>query len=244
MVRHHGLPLMFIEKPSPERAVIEASMMLRCDQLALLARADVVGRICPDTRDLLDRIALFQELCAEQECLAKPKAFASDHHRFIYFNAGSDYSYVPYDDTRCEVTLMSGLPATGKDHWVKQHAADLPVLSLDELRGEMEVDPAENQGAVVNAAKERAKGFLREGQSFVWNATNITRELRQQLVALFANYKARVRIVYTECSAEELRRRNGRRAKPVPIAVIDRMIDKLEVPTITEAHSLMVPDAA
>jgi hypothetical protein len=55
MVRYHGLPRMFIEKPGPERAVIEASMMLRCDQLALLARADVVGRICPDTRDLLDR---------------------------------------------------------------------------------------------------------------------------------------------------------------------------------------------
>jgi putative nucleotidyltransferase with HDIG domain len=240
MVRLHGLPLMFIERPAPERAVIEASMSLRCDHLALLAKADVLGRLCPDTREFLDRIAMFKELCAEQECLSRPKEFASDHHRFIYFNANSDFSYVPYDDTRCEATLMSGLLATGKSHWITKHAADLPLVSLDDLRIEMDIDPGENQGAVINAAKEQAKGYLRQGQSFVWNATNITKDLRKQLIALFANYKARVRIVYTECPPDELRRRNRRRTEPVPAAVIDRMIEKLEVPAITEAHGLVV----
>jgi putative nucleotidyltransferase with HDIG domain len=240
LVRYHGLPVMFLEKPNPERAVIEASQSVRCDHLALLARADVLGRICPDASDFLARIALFQELCAEQECLVQPKAFASDHHRFIYFNGNSDYSYVPYDDSRCEVTLMSGLPATGKDYWVAHHAADLPVIGLDDLRSEMDVDPADNQGGVAKAAKEQAKVHLRQEQSFVWNATNITRELRQQLIALFANYKARIRVVYVECPADELNRRNRSRPKPVPASVIERMIEKLEVPTVTEAHQLLV----
>ena len=240
LVRYHGLPVMFIEKPSPERAVIEASQELRCDHLALLAKADVLGRLCPDTSDFLDRIGLFQELCAEQECLTQPKPFASDHHRFIYFNANKDYSYIPYDSSRCEVTLMSGLPATGKDYWVSHNAADLPVVSLDDLRGEMDVDPADDQGGVTRAAKERAKEYLRQGQSFVWNATNITKELRQQLIALFANYKARIRIVYVECPPVELHRRNRSRPEPVPTAVIERMIEKLEVPTINEAHQLLV----
>ena len=41
LVRHHGLPVMFIEKPSPQRAVITASLSARCDHLALLARAEI-----------------------------------------------------------------------------------------------------------------------------------------------------------------------------------------------------------
>lgn len=240
LVRYHGLPVMFIEKPSPERAVIEASQSVRCDHLALLAKADVLGRVCPDASDFLDRIGLFRELAGEQECLSQPKAFASDHHRFIYFNANRDFSYVPYDDTRCEVTLMSGLPATGKDYWVARHAADLPVISLDDLRGEMDVDPADDQGPVVRAAKEQAKAYLRQAQPFVWNATNITKDMRQQLIALFANYTARIRIVYMECSPKELDRRNRSRTHPVPAPVIARMIEKLEVPSLTEAHRLLV----
>jgi len=195
LVRYHGLPIMFLEKPTPERAVIEASQTVRCDHLATLAGADVLGRLCPDANDFLDRIGLFQELCREQRCLTKPKAFESDHHRFVYFNGNGDYNYVPYDDTKCEVTLMSGLPAAGKDYWVSHHAGDMPVISLDDLRNEMGIDPGEAQGSVANAAKEKAREHLRKGQGFVWNATNVSRELRQQLIALFANYKARVRIV-------------------------------------------------
>jgi predicted kinase len=192
---------------------------------------------------MLGRIGLFQELCAEQNCLDHPSQFESDHHRFIYFNGGSDIGYVPFDDSRCEVTLMSGLPATGKDHWVSHHGGDLPVISLDGLRAEMEIGPAGNQSDVIAAAKERAKEHLRLGQSYIWNATNITRDLRSQLVALFANYKARVRIVYTECPAKELHRRNRKRTNPVPAAVIERMVEKLEIPTIAEAHRVVFTPA-
>jgi putative nucleotidyltransferase with HDIG domain len=243
MVRYHGLPIMFVEKAGPERSVIEASMSVRCDQLALLARADVLGRISPDAGDMLARIALFQEICAEQECLAQPKSFATDHHRFVYFNGKSDFSYVPFDDTRFEVTLMSGLPASGKDHWVAHHAVELPAISLDVLREEMGIDPGEGSGKIANAAKERARAFLRRGQSFVWNATNISRDLRQQLIALFANYKARVRLVYVECPPDELHRRNRQRTEPVPTSVIENLLDKLEVPTVVEAHKLLIAES-
>ncbi|HEY8747261.1 MAG TPA: AAA family ATPase [Tepidisphaeraceae bacterium] len=241
MVRYHGLPLMFVEKAGPERSIIEASMSVRCDHLALLARADVLGRNALSTADMLARIELFHEICAEQDCLNHAKAFESEHHRFIYFNANRDYTYVPFDDTRCEVTLMSGLPATGKNHWITQNAADLPVISLDDLRKELNIDPGEGSGTVANAAKEQAKVFLRQDRSFVWNATNITRELRQQLIALFANYKARIRTVYVECPPEELHARNHRRTDPVPTTVIQRLIEKLEVPTIVESHQLLLP---
>ncbi len=80
---------------------------------------------------------------------------------------------------------------------------------------------------------------MRRGQSFVWDATDITRQMRAQLVSLFTGYKGCVRIVYVECPHDELRRRNHARPSPVPEAVIDRLMDKLEVPTPEEAHQVV-----
>ena len=79
---------------------------------------------------------------------------------------------------------------------------------------------------------------MRAEKSFVWNATNLSRQLRSSLINLFSAYNARIRIVYLEVSWEELRRRNHSRAANVPEAVIQRMRDRLEVPDLTEAHQV------
>jgi HD domain len=50
LVRYHGLPLFFIDKPNPVKAVIEASQMVRMDWLAMLAKADALGRKCADQK--------------------------------------------------------------------------------------------------------------------------------------------------------------------------------------------------
>ena len=93
---------------------------------------------------------------------------------------------------------MSGLPGVGKDTWIQRNAPDLPMISLDEIRKELKYSPTHNQGKVANLARERAKELLRQHQHFVWNATNITAQMRESLVALFETYHARVRIVYLE----------------------------------------------
>ncbi|MBD2083510.1 ATP-binding protein [Coleofasciculus sp. FACHB-542] len=79
---------------------------------------------------------------------------------------------------------------------------------------------------------------MRAEKSFVWNATNLSRQLRSSLINLFSAYQARIRIVYLEVSWEELLRRNHSRAANVPEAVIQRMRDRLEVPDLTEAHQV------
>jgi predicted kinase len=239
LVRSHGLPLWFLEKRDPQRAVLAASMSARLDDVAALAEADVRGRICADQQGLLERAALFRAYCEEQACLTQPYAFASDHSRFIYFRDPSKApTYAAYDDTVCEVTLMSGLPGAGKDTWIARHAPDLPVISLDAIRRELKVTPADDQGAVAALAKARARELLRRQQSFVWNATNITRTLRSALVDLFAAYHARIRIVYVDARWDAILRRNQERESSVPEPVIARMLRKLEVPDLTEAHAV------
>jgi predicted kinase len=237
MVRFHGLPLQFLEKPQPERAIIEASMSVRLDYVALLAEADVRGRICADQSELLARVALFRDFCKEQGCYDGPYQFASPYSRFVYFHSEQKQaSYAAYDDTKFEIVLMSGLPGVGKDTWVSQHFSGLPVISLDELRKRLRIDPEENQGQVIQAAREQARIYMRQQQSFVWNATNITHMLRQQLVDFFVSYNARVRIVYLDAPLETILRRNRDRAASVPEAVMHKLLNKLDVPDPTEAH--------
>lgn len=237
LVRHHGLPLWFFERDDPARAVIEASQTVSLAQVALLAEADVRGRACPDQRELLDRIAYFREFCIENQCLGELYPFPSAHSRFRYCTGRQTQpDYAAWDDTACEVVLMAGLPGAGKDTWVSHQCPDWPVISLDAIREERGIAPTDAQGAVIQEAKELARVFLRAGTSFVWNATNITRMLRAQLIDLFAAYRARVRIVYVEVPYATLLQRNRERAAGLPEGALERLIAKVEVPDVTEAH--------
>jgi predicted kinase len=143
-----------------------------------------------------------------------------------------------YEQFRAEVVLMSGLPGSGKDRWIKNNLPDWPVISLDALRDELDIDPGDTQGAVVQRARELARDYLRRGQSFVWNATNLSGQLRRECVRLFADYGARIRIAYLEVPERVLYDQNHRRAAPVPPAVIERLLGRWEVPDRTEAHQV------
>lgn len=121
---------------------------------------------------------------------------------------------------------------------IEKNYPDLQVVSLDKLRDELDISPADDQGLVVQTAKEMAKKMLRENKPFVWNATNLTKLMRRQLISLFTAYGARVKVVYLEAPYQEILKRNRERSRSVPEKVIDRMITKLEVPDITEAHEV------
>jgi predicted kinase len=239
LVQHGSLPLWFWDKPNPQRAVMKASQVIRCDLLALLAEADIRGRLCDDPLELLERVEFFREYCQENNCFVDPRPFPSDHSRFVYFQKDDrDPNYAAFDDTRFEVVLMSGLPGAGKDSWIQENLPDWTVISLDELRQAMKISPTDNQAAVAERARAIAKDYMRAEKSFVWNATNLSRQLRSSLINLFSAYHARIRIVYLEAYWQELLRRNRSRAAKVPEAVMQRMRDRVEVPDITEAHQV------
>jgi predicted kinase len=190
--------------------------------------------------ELLERVALFGLSAEDLACWDYPRAFASDHSRLHYFRTpGADPTYAAFDDTVCTVTLMSGLPGAGKDTWIREHMADVPVIALDDIRRELGIGASGNQGEVVMTAKARARDFLRHRQSFIWNATNVIRGLRSQLIDLFTAYHARVRIVYVEAPFATVLARNSRRQYPVPQAVIEKLAGKLELPDPTEAHEVI-----
>ncbi|HEX8501559.1 MAG TPA: AAA family ATPase [Pyrinomonadaceae bacterium] len=237
LIRFHQIPFFLIDKPDGRRTLYEVSQSARCDLLALVAEADARGRVCDDRQKLLDNVSLFAQYAEEHECLRGPRLFPNDHSRFLYFRReGRDPDYAAFDDTVCEVVMMSGLPGAGKDFWVAENLQDWPVISLDRTRREMRVAPTENQGPVVSRARESAREHLRRKTNFVWNATNVSRQMRGLSVNLFAAYNARVRIVYVEAPEARLYAQNRERADAVPPEVIRKLTARWEVPDLTEAH--------
>ncbi|GLY99030.1 AAA family ATPase [Actinoplanes sp. NBRC 103695] len=241
LVRHHQVPFWALERPDLEQIVLRVSLLARNRDLAMLADADITGRICGDRDEVLENIGLFREYCADLGVLDRPWPFASDHARFQYFRTpGRDPRYAAYDDTRLTMTVLSGLPGAGKDTWAAAHAGDRPIISLDAIRARLGVRPTDGQRAVAAAAHEEARGHLRARRDFIWNATNISRQHRDLCIGLGAAYHARVEIVALEVPRDVVRRQNADRPAPVPGAVVDRLIGKWESPDLTEAHLVTV----
>ena len=128
----------------------------------------------------------------------------------------------------------------GKDHYIETSGIALPVISLDDIRRKNKLSPTDKSanGWVVQEAKKIARAYLRKGQDFIWNATNITTLMRFQLINLFAGYGARVKVVYVEKDYSVWRKQNREREYPLPESVLDGMLGKLEVPQLTEAHEV------
>lgn len=241
LVRFHGLPLWLMEKLEPAKRIHAISLRLNTQHLKILAEADARGRRCNDLPLLLESLDLFEIFCKEQDCWGKALEFPTENARFEYFNTIDGYiGYVPFDDFKCEVTIISGLPGMGKDHYIQSLKSDTPVISLDAIRRKHKYSPTDKSatGRVVQEAKEQARKYLRKKESFIWNATNITRLMRQQLVDLFTLYGAKVKIVYIEKPYNIWRTQNLNRELPVPENILDKMLNKLEIPQLNEAHEV------
>lgn len=243
LIAFHQIPFWLIEREewSANRIVTEISLSVENHLLGIFAEADAKGRICADLPGILDNIELFRETARYLDCLNAPYRFASDHARVRYFRDPENRSILdaPFDttDPAFEVIVMSGMPGSGKS----THATSLglPIVSLDALRQEMDVDPEDPQGGVVQAARERAKVHLRRKEPFIWDATNMNREMRGLTIPMLLDYGARVKIVYVEGSVADVTARNSARGRgAVPDAAITRMLRRWEPPALVEAHSV------
>jgi predicted kinase len=239
IIAAHQVPFWLLERDNAARMAVQLSYDCNTQDLCLHALQDAKGRICNDQEDLVNRVSLAEMFFEEHQSLGSPRFFANDASRVEYFTREDRYvDHVAHEDFPCEVLMMSGLPGAGKDTWLARNQPNLPVVCLDDIRAELNVKPNGNQGAVIQAAKERARQYLRKGESFAWNATCLTRNTRTPLLSLFRDYGARTRIIYIETDPATHRAQNKGRPDAVPDATIDRMIRKLEIPSKSEAHSV------
>ena len=243
LVLFNGRPPYLPAKERPELELAKLSWYVDHRLLYLFALADTRGRKCISTGTADNRaeetLELWHMVALENNCLATPYPFANDHARFTFYRKGENLHYVPHEDYRCKMTIMCGLPGSGKDSWLEKHRSELPVVSLDAIRKELKIAPTGNQGVVIQTARERCRQHLRDRKDFALNATNTTRQIRNLWIDVGADYNARIELVYIEPNIETLFEQNSARAARVPQKVIQQLIDKLDPPTLAECHELV-----
>ncbi len=224
---------------APEFIARKLSWGLDLVDLVCVARADMQGRVCIDQQARLDDIALFEQLAREDGCWDAPKAAASAHTRLVCARGGQLHlDSALFQPPGSDVTVMCGLPASGKDTWVAKHAPNLPVVSFDDAKSELGLKHGENDGMAAHFAVDKAKALLRRKEPFVWNATHLSEQMRTKTLDLLFAYDAQVRLVYLEAPAPVVFARNRKRDSTLSHKDLERMLHRWEVPLPWEAHAV------
>ncbi len=230
--------------------------------------ADMRGRICPDLSDQLEHLSMFRMFAEDwglwenanpyqewqthiDEAMAD---FPADTRALVYANAVQDYEagiiYQPeeaiarsyqYRDSHPQLVMVCGPAGSGKSTWIKKHLQDHQIISLDDIRLKLtgrRNDQSKN-GEVLQEAKKQLRQGLREHRKIVWDATNIRRDLRRPIIQLGVDYHALVTLVVFQTPESELITRNRQREHPLPMAALQRQLDRLEWPYANEAHRLL-----
>jgi predicted kinase len=130
---------------------------------------------------------------------------------------------------------MSGIAGSGKDTFLQKNK--LPVISLDYFRQEMKISHGDKQGQgrMVQRAYELAKKYAAAKQSFIWNNTNLTADMRSKLINKLAVYNPFFKIIYIETSIENI---FARRGEDIPLHKLEKMIQILDMSLLEEVHEV------
>lgn len=246
MIAVHQVPFYALETSrrgvTPEFTVRSLSWQMDLHLLAMLAEADMRGRICPDQNKVLDAIELFRELAKEEGCYGTPRVFSDVHTAVSYFRGANVHpDDTLYQEPGSKVIVMSGPPASGKNTWVEKNYPGLPVISFDDARSELGLKHGKNEGKVAHHATDQAKLLLGAKKPFIWNATHLSEQMRSKTLDLCFRYKAEVDLVYLEQPRDELLRRNHKRDTSLSNKALLEMLHRWEVPLPTEAHRVHYP---
>ncbi len=241
IINHHQVPFFVFNHSfkEPTYLVHELSLQAPLHLLMTVAKADMQGRFFVEKQKSLDDIELAMELALEENCFYNPKTFPDSITKMKYFQSEGkiDPRFPFYDHTKSKVIVLSGLPASGKNTWVSQNNQEnLPILSFDDAKAQLGLQENDNVGKAVHMVIDQAKDLLRNEKNFIWNATHLSRQMRQKTIDLLLNYKAEVHLIYLEAPEEEIKKRNSQRDTTLTNKKIDEMLLKWEVPTSLESH--------
>lgn len=134
------------------------------------------------------------------------------------------------------ITMLCGLPASGKSTWAKDNADKLnaEIHSSDKLREELYGDES-IQGDSVKLFEElhrRMKKSLEEGSNVIYDATNISKKRRVHFNKEFIKYNREV--VYFDTHYEICVINDRERKRTVGKDVLTKMFKALQIPTYAE----------
>lgn len=240
----HQYPFYLIDKDNAAYQAHKMSISTPLHLLSLVAQADATGRLTnPPSliQTTHDNISLFDSLCEEEKCFTEKKSFINAYTQYMYFQKeGTIMTNELFFETQdtFDVFIMSGIPASGKNTYVDAHLSHLPVVSYDSTREKKKLKYGENDGLVAHEVIDEAKEYLRQKQSFVWNATHLSQSMRSRPLNLLYKYQAKPHIIYVEEPYDVVMKRNKERDTSLTNKKIQSMLLQWETPTEYEGFKV------
>ena len=141
-------------------------------------------------------------------------------------------------NTKNVLIVCCGLPASGKSTYAEMLVTSGVFCSVcpDKIRGELYGDESiQGDGKqVFDIAHHRIKELGKGGNNVVFDATNVDRKTRTELVKQMRPYFDVLICKWFSTPIELCLKRNQRRERQVPKIVIWNMADRLRAPMIEE----------
>lgn len=138
--------------------------------------------------------------------------------------------------------ILCGLPGSGKSYVADdlQRKTGAVLISTDRIRLQLFGDESsqEDNCKVFGTAYRRIYSAGRKGRDVIFDATNLTRNTRLELIQKFRGMDAV--IVYCDTPYEVCCERNHCRQRVVPDSVMERMHVNWEPPTEAEAKVIVI----
>lgn len=132
---------------------------------------------------------------------------------------------------------LVGLPASGKSTWAKKNIDDNTVwLSSDNMREELygDINNQEHNSELFEKLNKRAKQYLKEGKSVIYDATNINSKRRINFLKALNKIDCNKICIYFCTSIYSCIARDRNRDRSVGFDVIDKMYRNLQIPMYHE----------
>ncbi len=266
LVGFHHVPKQLVVKNRAYHDYFHLSLNADLELLYWLELADMKGRLCDDLDkqlDLLEQFRLFAEeyklWCVEDpvKTILSPIQVKSSHDEQDYLNgyavhqlAYGQISMVEeaiaknyqHAQNYSHLYIMCGISGSGKSTWIAQNLKEFEIISLDEIREEINGKRScqKNKAQMLQIARTRLKTALAKKRNVVWDATNFRSEFRQIICDYGLRYGALITIVAFQIKESTLKSNNRNRQHVVDDDVISDQISKLQWPSPTEGHRMLI----
>lgn len=255
LVGYHQRPKLLAIKDEIDAEYIKLFLNIKNPELMYwLEMADLRGRTCEDKEESIMHLDewfqktknILARLEEEGKTIQFEKHFKTKDTMYLLANnlikskhEASTYRYAAWsEDKRFYVTLLCGLPGSGKTTFYQNYLQNSPnVISLDTIRSALGKHSQDfsNENEVLRIARKKFLECLRKKENVVYDATNIREDSRNALLTLAHNYGALTRIYVLIPTLDQIIENDKERFHSVGEDVIRRKAQRFQLPHCSEA---------
>ena len=140
-----------------------------------------------------------------------------------------------------DLIMLVGIPASGKSSYAKEHYKDYKIYSSDELREKLfnDVNDQTHNDELFEYIHTNIIKDLQDGNNVVYDATNIYSKNRKEFLNKLSDIDCNKVCDVFNVDVHKCKLRNSTRERKVPEEVIERMYNKMEIPSIVEGFDII-----